>query len=104
MAGAIAVEVAAAHPELPSAIVLLDPIPIAPLQEFRERMGPFVHALNGPGFREALRGFAESRMFTPADDPDLRARVVDQMCAVPQHSAAADPSPQIPVARRHSQN
>jgi pimeloyl-ACP methyl ester carboxylesterase len=89
MAGAIAVEVAAARPELPSAIVLLDPIPITPVLEFRERMGPFVQALHGPGFREAVRGFAEGRMFRPTDNPDLRARIIGEMCAVPQQVVAA---------------
>lgn len=89
MAGAIAVEVAATHPELPSAIVLLDPIPIAPVPEFRERMSPFVQALHGPGFREAIRSFAESRMFRPTDDPDLRAKIIDEMCAAPQQVLAA---------------
>jgi pimeloyl-ACP methyl ester carboxylesterase len=89
MAGAIAIEVAAARPELPSAIVLLDPIPITPVPEFRERMGPFVQALHGPGYREAVRGFAESRMFRPTDNPGLRARIIDEMCAVPQQVVAA---------------
>ncbi len=88
MAGAIAVEVAAVHPELPSAIVLLDPIPIAPAPEFRERMGPFVQALHGPGFREAIRGFANGRMFRPTDDPGLRAQLIDDMCAAPHRVAA----------------
>jgi pimeloyl-ACP methyl ester carboxylesterase len=69
--------------------VLLDPIPITPVLEFRERMGPFLQALHGPGYREAVRGFAEGRMFRPTDNPELRARIIDEMCAVPQQVLAA---------------
>lgn len=85
MAGAVAVEVAAARPELPSAIVLLDPIPIVPLPALQAQRAQLAEALAGPAYREAFRGFAEARMFRPTDDPDLRARIVDEMCATPQH-------------------
>ena len=85
MAGAVALEVAAARPELPSAIVLLDPIPIVPLPALRAQRAHLAEALAGPAYREALRGFAEARMFRPTDDPELRARIVDEMCATPQH-------------------
>jgi pimeloyl-ACP methyl ester carboxylesterase len=85
MAGAIAFEVAAARPDLPSAIVLLDPIPIVPLPELQAQLAQLTEALAGPAYREALRGFAEARMFRPTDDPELRARIVDEMCATPQH-------------------
>lgn len=85
MAGAIAFEVAAARPDLPSAIVLLDPIPIVPLPELQAQRAGLAEALAGPAYREALRGFAEARMFRPTDDPELRARIVDEMCATPQH-------------------
>ena len=85
MSGAVALEVAAAHPELPSSIVLLDPIPIVPLPALQAQRAHLVEALDGPAYREALRGFAEARMFRPTDDPELRARIIDEMCATPQH-------------------
>lgn len=88
MAGAIALEVAAARPDLPSAVVLLDPIPIVPLPALQAQRGQLADALAGPGYREAFRGFAEARMFRPTDDPELRARIVDEMCATPQHVLA----------------
>jgi pimeloyl-ACP methyl ester carboxylesterase len=88
MAGAVALEVAAARPELPSAIVLLDPIPIVPLPALEAQRGGLAEALAGPAYRKALRGFAEARMFRPTDDPGLRARIVDEMCATPQHVLA----------------
>jgi pimeloyl-ACP methyl ester carboxylesterase len=88
MAGAIALEAAAAHPELPSAIVLLDPIPIIPLPALRAQREQLAHAIAGPTYREAFRSFAESRMFRPTDDPELRARIVEEMCGTPQHVLA----------------
>jgi pimeloyl-ACP methyl ester carboxylesterase len=88
MAGAIALELAAVHPGLPSALVLLDPIPIVPLPALHAQRGQLAEALAGPAYREALRGFAEARMFRPTDDPELRARIVDEMCATPQHVLA----------------
>jgi pimeloyl-ACP methyl ester carboxylesterase len=88
MAGAVALEVAAARPELPSAIVLLDPIPIVPLPALQAQRGQLAAALAGPAYREAFRGFAEERMFRATDDPELRARIVDEMCATPQHVLA----------------
>ena len=88
MGGAIAFEIAAARPELPSAIVLLDPIPLVPLPALREQRAALVTALEGPGYLDAFRDFAESRMFRPTDDPKVRAHIVDDMCATPQHVLA----------------
>jgi pimeloyl-ACP methyl ester carboxylesterase len=88
MAAGIAVEIAARRPGLPAAIVLLDPVPIAATPLFRERLTPFAEALKGPNYRQAIRRYAESRMFRPTDEADLRAQVVDEMCAQPQHVVA----------------
>lgn len=88
MGGAIALEVAASRPELPSAIVLLDPIPIVPLPALQAQRANLAEALAGPASAEAFRGFAETRMFRPSDDPEMRARIVDEMCATPQHVLA----------------
>jgi pimeloyl-ACP methyl ester carboxylesterase len=85
MAGAIALELAATRSELPSALVLLDPIPIIPLPALQAQRGRLAEALAGPAYRDAFRGFAEARMFRPTDDPELRARIVEEMCATPQH-------------------
>jgi len=84
MGGAIAFEIAAARPELPSAIVLLDPLPIVPLPALRAQRAALVDALEGPDYRLAFRGFVESRMFRSTDAPDVRARIVADMCATPQ--------------------
>jgi pimeloyl-ACP methyl ester carboxylesterase len=86
---AIAFELAAARPELPAAIVLLDPIPIVPLPALREQRAALLPALAAPDYRNALRSFAESRMFRPTDEATARARIVDQMCATPQQVLVA---------------
>jgi pimeloyl-ACP methyl ester carboxylesterase len=88
MAAAVALEVAAACPELPSALVLLDSIPIVPLPALHAQRSHLAEALAGPAYREAFRAFAEARMFRPTDDPELRARIIDEMCETPQHVLA----------------
>jgi len=85
MGGAIAFEIAAARPELPSAIVLLDPIPIIPVPALGDQRAALLTALAGPDYANAFRGFVERRMFKPTDDPEARARIVEDMCATPQH-------------------
>lgn len=88
MGGAVALEVAAARPDLPSAIVMLDPIPIVPLPALAAQRTQLADALTGPAFGEVFRQFAEARMFQPTDDPVLRARIVDEMCTTPQQVLA----------------
>ncbi|WP_369045495.1 alpha/beta fold hydrolase [Sinomonas sp. P10A9] len=85
MSGAIALELAATHPGLVGAVVLLDPVPVAPLPAFRQGIGGLAQALGGPNYRDALRDFAEARMFRETDDSALRSQLVEDMCAVPQH-------------------
>lgn len=89
MSGAIALQLAADHPELVRATVLLDPVPIAPMPAFRAGLAGLVQALKGPGYRDALRGFADQRQFRETDDPELRSRLIQDMCAVPQHVLVA---------------
>ena len=85
MGGAVALELAAAHPTLASAVVLLDPLPIVAAPMWRDGVSGFAEALRGPGYREAIRGYASSRMFRPADDQSVCGRIVEDMCATPQH-------------------
>jgi pimeloyl-ACP methyl ester carboxylesterase len=89
MGGAIALEVAAGHPELACAVVLLDPLPIVPAPLYRERMTGLVQALQGPGYAAAIRAFARALMFRPTDDAEMTAHIVDEIAATPQQVAAA---------------
>lgn len=89
MGGAVALEVAAEHPGLVAAVVLLDPLPIAPTPLYRERMTGLVHALQSPTHEAAMRAFASALMFRPTDDREIAARTIDEIAAVPQQVAAA---------------
>jgi pimeloyl-ACP methyl ester carboxylesterase len=84
MGAAIALEMAATQPERASALVLVDPIPIVPLPALADQRAGLLAALEGPGYAAAFRAFAETRMFQPTDDPAIRARIVEDMCAIPQ--------------------
>jgi pimeloyl-ACP methyl ester carboxylesterase len=85
MSGPIVLELAASHPALVRAAVLLDPVPIVPLPTFSQGLVRLVQALQGPHYRDALRRFAEERQFRATDDPGLRSRLIGDMCSVPQH-------------------
>jgi pimeloyl-ACP methyl ester carboxylesterase len=84
MGGAIALAVAARHPELPRAIALCDPAVIFPAF-IRDTLGDFVRALASPQYLEVAKAFMAERLFIPADDATRKARIVAEMSATPQH-------------------
>ena len=88
MGGVIALELAARHPELPAAVVLLEaPIVVPPdRRALAEQLTP---ALRSPGYREVQRGFVEGALFAPTDNPLRKARIVEAMCTAPQHVLAS---------------
>ena len=86
LGGMIAVELGARYPDLPSALVLVDPGPIDPLPETVEFFRRFADQLAGPD-GEALRREYVADMGT--HDETLGRWIVDLMCGVPQHVAAA---------------
>jgi pimeloyl-ACP methyl ester carboxylesterase len=88
MAGCIALEVAAARPELVSALVLLDSLPIIPVPMVHEGQAKMARALEGPAYRDAFRGFAENLLFVATDPGDVRDRIIEDMLATPQHVLA----------------
>ncbi|MDQ3687686.1 MAG: alpha/beta hydrolase [Acidobacteriota bacterium] len=87
LGGAIALEMAARHPDVPAAIIALEGT-ILFRSEVRESVGPFVAALRSPAWREAMHAFVEMG-FTPTDDPDLRRRAHEEIKRLPQHVAAS---------------
>jgi pimeloyl-ACP methyl ester carboxylesterase len=90
MGGTVALVLAAHHPALPGAIVLLD-MPTALLAGLMATADPkrqTIEALHGPAYREAVRQYAEA-MFLPMDDDERRTRIVDGMTATPQHVLAS---------------
>jgi pimeloyl-ACP methyl ester carboxylesterase len=89
LGGTIALQLAAQFPELPLAIVMVDPAPIIPAPGVTAQLAPIVEALHGEGYREAQRAFIENGLFLSTDDTDLKARVVKEMGSAPQHVMAS---------------
>jgi pimeloyl-ACP methyl ester carboxylesterase len=88
MGGVIAFELAARHPALPAAVVAVD-APIIPPQQVRDAMAPVIAGVKTPDYRQVSRSFVANALFLPTDDPALKARVVEEMSAAPQHVMAS---------------
>lgn len=86
LGGMIGVELAARHPSLPRALVLVDPGPIAPLPETVELFSSFAEQLGGPSGEDVRRLYVQDM---GARDEDLKRWIVDLMCAAPLPTAAA---------------
>jgi pimeloyl-ACP methyl ester carboxylesterase len=82
----IGIELAAEHPGVPRALVLVDPGPIAPLPESVEEFEEFAAQLGGPDGETARREYTENMR---ARDENLARWIVDLMGAVPISIAAA---------------
>lgn len=83
LGGVVALDLAARYPDLPAAIVLLDSSAV-PTPGLLAYLHPAVDRFRGPDYRERGRAFF-SNMFMPTDDPGRKARIVEGMCATPQH-------------------
>ncbi len=88
MGGLVALNVAARHPELPAALVLLDS-PLLPPEGLLPDLPGTLAELRGPGYRAFQRRFVDEQLFAPSDDPARRRRIVDAMSAAPQHVMAS---------------
>jgi pimeloyl-ACP methyl ester carboxylesterase len=88
MGGVIAFEIAARHPNLPSAVVAVDS-PLIPSDALREGVAGLVTALKGPDYVQASQDFVANVLFIEADDSLLKARVVEAMSSAPQHVMAS---------------
>ena len=87
LSGGVALELAATRPELVSAVAILDGAMLYPdtvLAALREQLLP---ALDGPGWRGALRGLVMSRMLTAYDPPELCKRVLHSVDEAPRNVA-----------------
>lgn len=87
LGAAIAIELGSRHPELPSAIVALDPAPIDALPATRHRFEDLLRELEGPAGDEARRSFMED-MFLPTDDSHQRSELIRIASSSPLHAAA----------------
>ena len=86
LGGMIGVELAARHPSLPRALVLVDPGPIDPLPETVKLFGSFAVQLEGPCGEDVRRLYVQDM---GTRDEDLARWIVDLMCAAPLPTAAA---------------
>ena len=86
LGGMICVELAARHPSVPSALVLVDPGPIDPLPETVKQYSSFAEQLEGPSGEDARRLYVQDM---GCRDNDLANWILDLMCAVPLPVASA---------------
>lgn len=87
MGGVIAMELTARHPDLASAVVLLDS-PVVPPAGRGEAVTGLMQALRAPDYREVARLIVGS-MFLPTDDQTRRERITEGMSSTPQHVMAS---------------
>jgi pimeloyl-ACP methyl ester carboxylesterase len=81
--GAIGLELAARSPELPGALILLDP-PFLPPAEVQANFQQMLAGLRSPAYGEVLRQVADTIIFLPNDNSERKARLVEALCATPQ--------------------
>ena len=82
----IGVELAARHPELPSALVLVDPGPIDPLPQTVKLFSSFAEQLEGPSGEDVRRSTSRTWVLATSE---LAQRIAEVMCAVPLPVATA---------------
>jgi pimeloyl-ACP methyl ester carboxylesterase len=87
LGGMIVLDLAARYPEVPAAMVALDAT-IVPPAGTDAWLQPVTQGLRTPAYQEVLRQFMELN-FAPTDDPQRKARIVDQMASAPQHVVAS---------------
>lgn len=88
LGGMIAIELAARHPSLPTAVVAVDPGPIDPLPQARSLFEGFVTQLEGPNGDAVRRAYIEG-LFLATDDAERKRRITETMCSADQRVAVA---------------
>jgi pimeloyl-ACP methyl ester carboxylesterase len=81
LGGIIGLELAARHPKVPRALVLVDPTPIDSLPENAKFFSSATEQLAAPGGEDFRRSWVEN-MGLPRDE-ELARSIVDLMCSVP---------------------
>lgn len=84
MGGIVAFDLAARHPALPSAVVMLDAAVVLPSAS-RAAIPAFLEKMQSPDYREVLRGYIESSLFISTDDPGRRENILSGMTSTPWH-------------------
>lgn len=84
MGGMTALEVAARHPDLASAVVACDSS-IALPAELAENLNAVGAEFRKPDWRSAHRAFLDQALFIATDDPERKARILADMTSAPDH-------------------
>jgi pimeloyl-ACP methyl ester carboxylesterase len=82
MGGMTALELAARHPDLMSAIVVCDS-PVAVPAALAPNLAAFAAELHKPNWRTAHRTFLSDALFIAADDPQRKAQILADMTSAP---------------------
>jgi pimeloyl-ACP methyl ester carboxylesterase len=88
MGGLTAFVLAAAHPELVRAAVLVDAPLLLPADALQTRR-PILETFWGDNFVAAAVAYADERFFIDTDDPERRARILEGVAAMPKHVLAS---------------
>jgi pimeloyl-ACP methyl ester carboxylesterase len=89
MGGTVVLELAARHPELARAVVMIDAAPIVGSSEMDKTATAVVAALVGPDSEAARTAIAEHAVSEIHDNPALQARILRAMTSAPQHVAVS---------------
>lgn len=84
LGGAVALALAARHPQLPAGLALCDPAVFLPVWALELR-DAILAGLDSPHYREATARLVERHLFLAADDAAQRGWIVEAMCETPQH-------------------
>jgi len=87
MGGTIALETAARFPEIPSGVVILEALVVAPAA-LVDRFRPVLDGVRSPAYETVVRQFNDQLLGTRFD-PQERQRILDQMTTTPQHVAVS---------------
>ena len=89
MGGITLWELAGRFPDVPRAIVMVDPAAIIPAPGFRDAVAPVAEGLRTEDYRDVQRTLLESFLFVPTDDSAVKARIIEEMGSAPQHVMAS---------------
>jgi pimeloyl-ACP methyl ester carboxylesterase len=89
MGSLVALEATARFPDLAAALVLLDaPLFVPPPVVEAMNLPGLAQAMWTPAYQDVLRGFMGAS-FAPTDDQERKERILDAICALPQHVTAS---------------
>jgi pimeloyl-ACP methyl ester carboxylesterase len=89
MGATVVLDVAARHPELPSAVVMIDAAPIVSAPDTVRTASDVTAALQGPDAEAARAAIAQHTVAQVHRNPELQARILQCMASTPDHVAVS---------------